>query len=85
MTIANTMQRLLGETVPNRVSGQFRVGDIRHNFADLAKVRKVLGFEPSVSIEQGLAKFVDCVKSEHVQVDRYEQSLEELKAKGLFK
>ena len=85
LTIANTLQRLLGETVPTTVSGQFRVGDIRHNYADLAKVRKVLGFEPSVSIEQGLARFVDWVKSEQVQVDRYEQSLEELKAKGLFK
>ncbi len=85
LTIANTLQRLLGEVVPTTVSGQFRVGDIRHNYADLAKVRKVLGFEPSVFIQQGLARFVDWVKSEQIQVDRYEQSLEELKAKGLFK
>ena len=85
LTIANTLQRLLGEVVPTTVSGQFRVGDIRHNYADLAKLRKVFGFEPSVSIEQGLARFVDWVKSEQVQVDRYEQSLEELKARGLFK
>ncbi len=85
MTIANTLQRLLGETVPTKVSGQFRVGDIRHNFADLAKVQQVLGFKPTVSIEEGLGRFVAWVKSEQVQVDRYEQSLEELKSKGLFK
>lgn len=85
LTIAETLQRLLGEKVPTSVSAQFRVGDVRHNFADLAKVQAVLGFNPSVDIEEGLKKFVDWVKSEKVQVDRYEQSLEELKAKGLFK
>lgn len=85
LTIANTLQRLLGETVPTKVSGQFRVGDIRHNYADLTKVSRVLGFKPTVSIEEGLGRFVDWVKSEQIQVDRYEQSLEELKSKGLFK
>ena len=85
LTIANTLQKLLGATVPTIISGQFRAGDIRHNFADLSKVKKVLGFEPTVSIKQGLASFVDWVKSEQVQVDRYEQSLQELTSKGLFK
>ncbi|MDD2932301.1 MAG: NAD-dependent epimerase/dehydratase family protein [Methylotenera sp.] len=85
LTIADTLQRLLGEVVPINVSGQFRVGDIRHNLADLTKIGEVMGFKPSVYIEDGLNRFVDWVKSEQVQVDRYEQSLAELKAKGLFK
>ena len=85
LTIANTLQKLLGIEVPISVSGQFRVGDIRHNFADLSKVKKVFGFEPTVSIELGLANFVDWVKNEQVQGDRYEQSLQELTSKGLFK
>lgn len=85
LTIADTLQRLLGEAVPINVSGQFRVGDIRHNFADLTKVGEVMWFKPSVYIEDGLNRFVGWVKSEQVQVDRYEQSLAELKSKGLFK
>lgn len=85
LTIAETLQRLLGEKVPTKVSGQFRVGDIRHNFADLNKAGEMLGFKPSVFIEEGLQRFVDWVKSEQIQVDGYEQSLEELRAKGLFK
>ena len=85
LTIANTLQQLLGKTVPTTVSGQFRIGDIRHNYADLAKVSRVLGFKPTVYIEDGLGRLVDWVKSEQVQADRYEQSLEELKSKGLFK
>lgn len=84
-TIAETLQHLLGEKVSTNITGQFRVGDIRHNFADLTKVKEVLGFKPSVYIEEGLRRFVDWVKSEEVQVDGYEQSLEELRVKGLFK
>ncbi len=85
LTIANTLQELLDVTVPTAISGQFRVGDIRHNYADLNKLNKVFGCESIVSIEQGLANFVAWVKTEGVQVDRYEQSLQELKSKGLFK
>jgi dTDP-L-rhamnose 4-epimerase len=85
LTIANTLQKLLGVTVPTEVSGQFRVGDIRHNYADLTKVNKVLGFEPTVAVDQGLGKFVDWVRTEKIQIDRYEQSLQELKSRSLFK
>jgi dTDP-L-rhamnose 4-epimerase len=85
LTIANTLQKLLNEQVVTKVSGQFRLGDIRHNFADLSKVKNVLGFEPTVAIEEGLYRFVDWVKSEQIQVDLYEESLLELKKKGLFK
>ena len=84
-TIANMLQKLLDVTVPTFISGKFRMGDIRHNYADLNKVQQLFGFEPLVSIEDGLTNFVDWVKSEQVQVDYYEQSLEELKSKGLFK
>jgi dTDP-L-rhamnose 4-epimerase len=85
MTVATTLQRLLGANVPCAVSGKFRVGDIRHNVADLSRVRAVLGFEPRVSFEAGLRRFVEWAVGEQVQPDGYERSLDELRAKGLFK
>ncbi len=85
LTIANMLQKLLAKEVPVEVTGQYRSGDIRHNFADLSKVNSVLGFMPSVSIEQGLGRFVEWVNGEQVGADRYEESVRELKAKGLFK
>jgi len=85
LTIVNNLQKLLGKTVPVEITGQFRLGDIRHNVADLTKVRRVFGFEPSVSLEGGLKQFVDWVQGEAIQKDRYEESLSELKKKGLFK
>ena len=85
LTIAHELQKLLGITVPTTISGQFRAGDIRHNYADLTKVKKVLGFRPTASIEHGLFSFVDWVKTEEVQMDQYEQSLQELQSRGLLK
>lgn len=85
LTIANTLRAYLGGESAITVSGQFRAGDIRHNVADLAKVFRVLGFSPKVSIEEGLCHFVDWVRGERVENDRYEESLNELRAKGLFK
>ena len=85
LTITNTLQRLLGQSVPIEISGQFRLGDIRHNLADLTKIRAVLGYEPTIPVEEGLCRFVAWVKSEQVHVDRYEGSLRELRMKGLLK
>lgn len=85
LTVANTLQQLLGQSVPTEVTGQFRIGDIRHNVADLEKIRTVLGFAPTVQIEEGLRRFVSWVMEEKIQQDRYEDSLAELRAKGLFK
>jgi dTDP-L-rhamnose 4-epimerase len=85
LTIATTLQQLLGVKVPTTISGQYRVGDIRHNVADLTRIRAALGFEPTVSLEEGLRRFVSWVKGEQVHICRYEDSLRELTAKGLFK
>lgn len=82
--IASMLQRLLGREVPVSVSGQFRVGDVRHNVADLSKARSVLAFEPSVTIEDGLRRFVTWVQQESIQPDRFDASLEELRVRGLL-
>jgi len=84
-TIVETLQKLFGRKVQTKVSGQFRLGDIRHNYADLQKIEHILGFKPNVSLEEGLASFVAWVQGEEIKQDGYEKSLQELKDKGLFK
>jgi len=45
------------------VYGRARVGDIRHSYADISQVMDVLGFEPRVSLKEGLSTlFLDLVK-----------------------
>jgi len=84
-TVAHTLVRAYGATVPVRISGNFRVGDIRHNVADLTKIRQHLGFEPTVSFEQGIAHFAQWVRGQDTQSDRYDESIREMKSRGLYR
>jgi dTDP-L-rhamnose 4-epimerase len=53
--IAQRMAAAMGkEHIEPRIIGQYRVGDIRHCFADITRARAVLHFEPKVSFEEGL-------------------------------
>ncbi|KIA83859.1 epimerase [Kaistella solincola] len=85
MTVAKELSKNYGVEVPLNISGNYRLGDIRHNFADLTKIKTVLGFEPKVSFEQGLKKFTAWVNTQEIQKDQFGKSIEEMKSKGLFK
>ena len=67
------------------ISGKFRLGDIRHNYADLTKITDTLGFSPEVDFKTGIARFVKWVKTQKIQEDKYDDSINELKNKGLIK
>lgn len=85
LTVANTLKKHYGINVPVTVSGNYRLGDIRHNFADISKARKLLGYEPKWSFDEGIRKFTEWVNTQDVQEDKYESSIEEMKKKGLYK
>jgi dTDP-L-rhamnose 4-epimerase len=63
-------------------TGEYRVGDIRHCFGDITKAKQILGFEPAVSMEDGLAELSVWLEQQ-VAVDNVEQAKEELAARGL--
>lgn len=85
LTVANTLIKHYGINVPVTVSGNYRLGDIRHNFADITKARTLLGFEPKWSFDAGIEQFCRWVNGQPVQEDNYEKSIEEMKQKGLYK
>lgn len=85
MTVAKTLCDKYGITVPIEVSGNYRLGDIRHNFADISLARQILGFTPRWSFDQGIEAFAKWVDGQEVQEDKYEASIEEMKQKGLYK
>tara|TARA_B100000886_G_scaffold340503_1_gene310580 strand:+ start:5739 stop:6872 length:1134 start_codon:yes stop_codon:yes gene_type:complete len=84
-TVAGYLKKLYESDVDINVSGNYRLGDIRHNKADISKIKKLLGFNPKVSFEYGLKKFVGWVKKQEVNNDNFEQSINEMKGKGLMK
>lgn len=85
LTVANELVKNYGVDVSINVSGNYRLGDIRHNYADLTKIKKLLGFIPKVSFEEGVKKFTDWVNNQQIQEDNYQKSIDEMKAKGLYK
>lgn len=66
------------------VTGSFRLGDIRHNVADLTRVSDRLGFAPRWAFADGIREFLNWAQSEEGQTDSYEHSLAEMGAKGLL-
>ena len=85
ITVATELSKNYGIQVPITISGNYRLGDIRHNYADISKAKQLLGFEPKLSVQEGLKQFTDWVNTQEVEEDKYQQSIEEMKAKGLYK
>ena len=83
--LANSLKKLYNSEVEVNVSGDYRIGDIRHNKADIEKVKNVLGFTPKTPFDTGLRNFVDWVKQQEVKSDNYDKSIIEMKKKGLMK
>ena len=85
LTVANTLCEKYGIQVPITVSGNYRLGDIRHNYADITLARQILGFQPKWNFSDGIEQFTKWVNQQEIQEDKYEASIEEMKKKGLYK
>lgn len=81
--LADALLAAGGLSVPVRVTGQFRVGDIRHCFADLSRAESLLGFRPAIALREGLGRFAAWAAGQAVHEDRLAQATEELRRKGL--
>jgi dTDP-L-rhamnose 4-epimerase len=81
--IATRLAGILGKReIEPEVTGEYRVGDIRHCFADLRRARAVLGFEPQVKLQDGMASLAEWLAGQ-VADDRVEQARRELQSRGL--
>ena len=85
ITVVNMLEKAYGKGVDSFISGEYRVGDIRHNFADISLIKVKIDFSPKVNFEQGIKNFVDWVLSQECCEDKYEESLDEMREKGLMK
>ncbi|WP_448187466.1 SDR family NAD(P)-dependent oxidoreductase [Azospirillum sp. sgz301742] len=70
------------EDIEPEVTGQCRVGDIRHCWPDISRARAVLGYEPRVTLEDGLAELAEWL-SRQIAVDRIDEMRRELAGRGL--
>ena len=82
--VASLLGERFGSTTDPVISGQYRLGDIRHAIADLTTIQARLGFEPLISLEEGLDRFAEWVKTQPVEPDRLAGATQELLERGLI-
>lgn len=84
-TVAETLKNIYNSTVEINITGNYRLGDIRHNYADIKLANKYLGFTPKWNFANGISKFCEWVNKQAIESDKYSKSMDELKQKGLLK
>ena len=74
-----------GKRVPTTITGNYRLGDIRHNVADTTVLREVFGYEPQTDFRTGVTRFVEWVLTEPIEESGYERSIKEMAERSLLK
>ena len=83
LDVASSMAHALGKSeLSPEIAGKYRMGDVRHCFADIGLARKLLGFEPRVDFSDGLAELVGWLEGQLAK-DRTTEAKAELEARGL--
>jgi dTDP-L-rhamnose 4-epimerase len=80
--VAALVTGILGSDIAPDVTGKYRVGDIRHCFADISRARAVLGYEPRVTLEEGLVELADWLQEQAAE-DHVTEASRELATRGL--
>jgi dTDP-L-rhamnose 4-epimerase len=81
--IADLMAEVLNKKhLRPQISGKYRVGDIRHCFADISKAQSMLGFQPRITLEKGIEDFARWLEGRNAQ-DYVDSVNAELTMRGL--
>jgi dTDP-L-rhamnose 4-epimerase len=80
--IGEKLAATIGKQIEPEVTGEYRLGDIRHCYADISHARAALGYEPRVELEAGMAEIAAWLEGQ-VAVDRVDAATDELTRRGL--
>jgi dTDP-L-rhamnose 4-epimerase len=82
LDVAQALAKGLGLDIEPEIVGKYRAGDIRHCYADITRIRELLGYQPQVRFEEGMADLVNWVCKQE-GVDLVERARAELEQRGL--
>lgn len=82
--IAEILKKHYGSHSEIKVTGDFRIGDIAHNKADISKAQRILNFQPRIRLDDGLRDFCSWVVGQDKDNSGYEKSLSEMEQVGMF-
>ena len=80
--IGTRLGATIGKEIEPELTGEYRLGDIRHCYADISHARSTLGYEPEVELDAGLAELAAWLDG-RVAHDRIDAAAEELTRRGL--
>jgi dTDP-L-rhamnose 4-epimerase len=83
-TVSNLLAKGLGLDLEPEIVSKYREGDIRHCVADISKAKSLLGYEPGVSLEQGIPELLSWVSAQAAQ-DQVESATAELESRQLVR
>ena len=82
LQVGRMLAKALGKDCESVVTRKYRAGDIRHCYADIGKARRLLGYEPRVTHEEGFKELAEWLAEQKAE-DKAETMLRELSAYGL--
>ncbi|MDH5714719.1 MAG: SDR family NAD(P)-dependent oxidoreductase [Candidatus Aminicenantes bacterium] len=80
--VAEVLIKLYGKALTPQIANKYRKGDIRYCFADISKIKRILGFRPKVSFEDGMKELIEWSREAEAS-DRFDIAARELKNRGL--
>lgn len=83
-TVCELLAGGLGVDLKPEIVGKYREGDIRHCVSDITKARTLLGYEPKVSLAQGIPELLTWVRAQAAQ-DQVESATAELESRQLVR
>lgn len=84
LEVAQQLTLALGRKPNLKVTGEYRIGDIRHNFADITRLREKLNLSPSVSLAIGLGRLAQWILAQPLPEDRLAQANAEMRSRGMM-
>jgi dTDP-L-rhamnose 4-epimerase len=83
LEVAKAMAHAMGKAhLYPEIPGKYRMGDVRHCFADIDLANRLLGYEPKISFQDGLAELVAWLEGQMAK-DRVAEARAELDTRGL--
>src|SRR5207244_8544352 len=83
LNVAQVLLALYGSDLRPSIEHRFRAGDVRHCFADVSLARRLLGYEPKVSFDEGMRELVDWGRTGEA-TDGVANAYAEVRNKGLL-
>jgi dTDP-L-rhamnose 4-epimerase len=85
LEVANAVNQFFGGNSKIKISGAFRLGDIRHGVADLSLAKELIRFQPEWKFASGLLEFLRWAAACESNMTGYEHSLKEMRERQLLR